>query len=186
MVLDSLRKSGIEVHGVFDHNRDLQSFAGHLVEHTYDPEKYVNQPIIIAIGDNRSRADVAKGVNHPFGKVIDPSALIAAGVPVLEGSMVLMGAIIQIESRVGRHVIINTGAIVEHDCTIGDFVHIGPGCVICGNVNMKKGAFVGANATVLPGTTIGAWATIGAGSVVLRDVSEGEIVAGNPARVISK
>jgi acetyltransferase-like isoleucine patch superfamily enzyme len=47
-----------------------------------------------------------------------------------------------------------------------------------------KDAKVGANATILPGVKIGARALVGAGSVLVKDVPEGKIVVGNPARVI--
>jgi UDP-2-acetamido-3-amino-2,3-dideoxy-glucuronate N-acetyltransferase len=48
---------------------------------------------------------------------------------------------------------------------------------------VKAGASIGANATILPGLTIGARAMVGAGAVVTRDVPDGAIVMGNPARV---
>jgi acetyltransferase-like isoleucine patch superfamily enzyme len=46
------------------------------------------------------------------------------------------------------------------------------------------GSKIGANATLLPGVVIGTDALVGAGSVVVEDVPDGAIVAGNPARVI--
>ena len=49
---------------------------------------------------------------------------------------------------------------------------------------VRTGAALGANSTILPGITIGRWALIGAGSVVTRDVTDHELVAGNPARRI--
>ena len=51
---------------------------------------------------------------------------------------------------------------------------------------IKKGASIGSNATILCGITVGAGAIIGAGSVVITDVPDKTIVAGNPARVIRK
>jgi acetyltransferase-like isoleucine patch superfamily enzyme len=45
------------------------------------------------------------------------------------------------------------------------------------------GARIGANATILPGVQVGAGALVGAGAVVTRDVPDGMIVVGNPARV---
>jgi acetyltransferase-like isoleucine patch superfamily enzyme len=52
--------------------------------------------------------------------------------------------------------------------------------------HLKPGAKIGANATILPGVVIGRDALVGAGAVVVRDVADGQVVAGNPARVIKK
>ena len=49
---------------------------------------------------------------------------------------------------------------------------------------VKKGASIGSNATIMCGITIGANAVIGAGSVVIRDVPDNVIAAGNPAKII--
>jgi acetyltransferase-like isoleucine patch superfamily enzyme len=49
---------------------------------------------------------------------------------------------------------------------------------------LAPGAKIGANATLLPGVKIGANALVGAGAVVTKDVAPGDVVAGNPARVV--
>jgi UDP-2-acetamido-3-amino-2,3-dideoxy-glucuronate N-acetyltransferase len=49
---------------------------------------------------------------------------------------------------------------------------------------VKKGATIGANATIVCGVTIGAYAFVGAGAVVTKDVPDGALVVGNPARRI--
>ena len=56
----------------------------------------------------------------------------------------------------------------------------------CIGTLIKKRASIGSNATILCGVTVGEGALIGAGSVVTRDVPPGAIVAGNPARIITK
>lgn len=48
------------------------------------------------------------------------------------------------------------------------------------------GASIGAGAVIMCGVTIGKWAMIAAGSVVLEDVPEYAMVAGNPARIVKK
>jgi acetyltransferase-like isoleucine patch superfamily enzyme len=51
---------------------------------------------------------------------------------------------------------------------------------------IKKGASIGSNATILCGITVGSGSLIGAGSVVIKDVPDNTIVAGNPAKFIRK
>ncbi len=45
---------------------------------------------------------------------------------------------------------------------------------------------MGGGSVLLPGVTIGQNAFVGAGAVVTKDVRDGVIVAGNPARVVGK
>ena len=47
-----------------------------------------------------------------------------------------------------------------------------------------RAARVGGGSVLLPGVTIGRNALVGAGAVVTRDVPDGAIVVGNPARVV--
>jgi UDP-2-acetamido-3-amino-2,3-dideoxy-glucuronate N-acetyltransferase len=49
---------------------------------------------------------------------------------------------------------------------------------------VKRGASIGSNATLLCGITVGVDAIVGAGSVVINDVPDKVIVAGNPATII--
>jgi UDP-2-acetamido-3-amino-2,3-dideoxy-glucuronate N-acetyltransferase len=51
---------------------------------------------------------------------------------------------------------------------------------------IKRRASIGSNATIMCGVTVGEEAIVGAGSVVLHDVPDKTIVAGNPAKVIRK
>jgi len=51
---------------------------------------------------------------------------------------------------------------------------------------VRHGASIGSNATILGGVVIGARAIVGAGSVVTRSVPDGAVVAGNPARELTK
>jgi acetyltransferase-like isoleucine patch superfamily enzyme len=53
-------------------------------------------------------------------------------------------------------------------------------------VVIREGAWIGTNATICPGVTIGKHAIVAAGAVVLRNVPDYTIVAGNPARKVRK
>ena len=53
-------------------------------------------------------------------------------------------------------------------------------------VHIKEGAFIGAHAIILKGVTIGKHSIVGAGSVVTKNIPDGEIWAGNPAKMIKR
>lgn len=56
----------------------------------------------------------------------------------------------------------------------------------CDTTRVKFGASVGSGATILCGVTIGVGSIVGAGSVVTKDVADGDVVAGNPARLLQR
>jgi putative colanic acid biosynthesis acetyltransferase WcaF len=58
--------------------------------------------------------------------------------------------------------------------------------LMTGKITVEPHVFIGSRAFVMPGIYIGVGAIVGAGSIVTKDVQEGEIVAGNPARVINR
>jgi sugar O-acyltransferase (sialic acid O-acetyltransferase NeuD family) len=133
------------------------------------------------------RAAIIRRLGVPrarWATLIDPQSCLArdfeCGVDVLIccGAWVLSGA------RLGNHVTLRGGCQVSHDCTVGDFVMIGVNAVLCGYCRVGEGACIAPGALVREGTTIGRYSVVGLGAVVVRDVPEHAIVAGNPARVI--
>ena len=56
--------------------------------------------------------------------------------------------------------------------------------LITKKISIQRNAFIGVRAMLLPGVTIGENAIVGAQTVVTKDISKDEVVAGNPARTI--
>jgi acetyltransferase EpsM len=57
--------------------------------------------------------------------------------------------------------------------------------VLCGYVTLQEGAYIAPGAVVRERTKVGRYSVVGLGAVVIDDVPDGAIVAGNPARVIA-
>ena len=183
VVVDCLLDCGVTVSGIYDPALGGDLF-GVPQRGAYDPMKDRDALAIIAIGDNQVRKKVAQNTMHGITNAIHGSAIVSRFATVGVGNMIFHRAIVQAQSSLGNHIIVNTGAQVDHDCAIADYVHLAPGVILCGTVTVGEGAFIGSGAIVLPGKKIGAWAKVGAGAVVTRDIPDFAIAMGNPARVV--
>jgi acetyltransferase-like isoleucine patch superfamily enzyme len=67
-----------------------------------------------------------------------------------------------------------------------DYVDWATRTIETGKVLIKKDSYIGVGAVILKGVTIGRGAVVGAGSVVNKDVGDGDIVAGVPAKLLKK
>jgi UDP-perosamine 4-acetyltransferase len=141
---------------------------------------------LVCIGDNIARSiNYQRFLRSGFEPVIatHPSALVSPSAEIGLGTVILPRAVINAQAKIGQNCIINTGAIVEHDCVIGDHVHVSPGAALGGRAVLESSVHVGLNASVLPGVSIGNCSIVGAGAVVVKNVPEGVVVVGVPARI---
>jgi UDP-perosamine 4-acetyltransferase len=190
VVLDVLLRSGREVAGFVDD--EPQRVGGihcgyPVVAGPGDLGSPDAAELVVAIGDAADRQRAAARVEelgYGLTTAVHPSAVIAGGVRLAPGAMVMAGALVNPDASIGRCAIINTGAIVEHDCVVGDFAHVAPGVRLAGGVSVGARALVGVGASAIPGVAIGADAVVAAGAVVVSDVGDGVKVAGIPARRI--
>ncbi|MDT7809593.1 MAG: hypothetical protein QOJ70_3406 [Acidobacteriota bacterium] len=145
--------------------------------------------LIFGFGNCQARlelAELARGKGFQLATTVHPRAVVAADVSVGRGTFIAAGAVVNAAARVGENVIINTGAGVDHECVIEDGAHICPGVHLAGRVSVGRGAWVGIGATVLDGVNIGAGAMVGAGAVVIKDIPDGVVAYGVPAKVMRK
>lgn len=116
--------------------------------------------------------------DHLCEPVIAPSARIEAFVTIDAG----MNA----GTYVGARSWLMKKVHIGHDAVVGEDCELAPGTVIGGHAELGDRVRCGVNATVLPYVWIGCDVRIGAGAVVTKDVPEGVVVVGNPARVLEK
>jgi len=119
-----------------------------------------------------------------FRAFIHPSCEVASSVTLSPAVRIEPSVVIAPYSEIGFGVLINRSASIGHHCKIGEYVNINPGAIINGNCNIGSRVTIGAGSIVNDGVTIGAGSIIGSGSVVTKDIPEGTLALGVPAKVI--
>jgi sugar O-acyltransferase (sialic acid O-acetyltransferase NeuD family) len=184
VIIEILEKQGIKIQGLFDDNLDIKGLLNYAVLGSPEPNKPIEEEVIVSIGFNPIRKQIVEKYRFNYGKAIHLNAEISTRSTIGEGSVVMGNTIINSGVEIGKHVIINTSASIDHDCIIEDFVHISPNATLCGDVFVGEGTHVGAGAVIIPGVKIGKWTVVGAGSVIIKDVPDFATVVGNPGRVV--
>lgn len=113
---------------------------------------------------------------------------------------------------VGKNIVVHSNVWVGDEVDLADNMKIQAFCFIPNGVEFEEGVFlgprvtftndmeppmnrflktrvgqgaaIGAGAVIVCGVTIGRYALIGAGSVVTKDVPDGEVWVGNPAKML--
>lgn len=184
VVASCLLDANHTIRGIFDDDVSRHSWNHIPIVNPYSPSYCSHDELIISIGNNRIRKNISSLISHRIGTIIHPSARVSSFAHVSEGSVVFHHSVIQADSVLGKHTIVNTAAVIDHDCLLADFVHIAPNATLCGGVSVGEGTLIGAGTTILPGIQIGKWATIGVGTVVTKNIPDFGVVVGNPGRLI--
>jgi sugar O-acyltransferase (sialic acid O-acetyltransferase NeuD family) len=145
---------------------------------------------VISVGQIKSAALRIKlytklkeaGANLPV--IIASSAYVSRHSNISEGTVILHQAFVNAGASIGVNTIINSAAIIEHDAIVGSHTHISTGARVNGDCLIGSEVLVGSNAVIRNGINIQDRAIIGAGAVVVKNVSKGLTVVGNPAKEI--
>lgn len=108
------------------------------------------------------------------------------------------GSVVEHHVEIANHVRIHSQAFVPEYSNLEEGCWVGPNVVLTNaphplcpkakeclkGPTLKRGAKIGANSTLLPYLIVGEDALVGAGSVVVENVPDRAVVAGNPAKVL--
>lgn len=175
-----------------DDSNDLAMVNGHEV---WSFEKLLSHPaskkqIVIAIGDSAIRERLVSkcnAANIAFMNVTASNHIRLENVLIGDGAIFNHFTMLTSNVKIGAHFHCNIYSYIAHDCVIGDYVTFAPGVKCNGNVHIGDHAYIGTGAIIKQGTPekplrIGKGAVVGMGAVVTKDVADGVIVVGNPAK----
>ena len=147
--------------------------------------------VIVAIGDNFVRHSVSSqikdGLNSlKFVNAVHDSAVIGDGVEVGRGVVVMAGAVITRNSRIGEGVFLATNCAVGYGTDVEAFASILGEAATGGNCSIGERTAIGMGATVIQEIQVGPRTIVGAGSLVLDDLPKDKVAFGSPAEPVKK
>ncbi len=170
----------------------LYTPSGELVEHRFKIQDAMMEYNKLLPSQVKERADFLKNILGKVGKNVnilppfkcDYGYHIEVGdnffanynFIVLDGNFVRIGNNVWIAPNVGIYA---AGHPLDRDERIAGLEYAFP-------VTIGDNVWIGGSVSIIGGVTIGKDSIIGAGSVVIRDIPEGVLAAGNPCRVIRK
>jgi UDP-3-O-[3-hydroxymyristoyl] glucosamine N-acyltransferase len=131
-------------------------------------------------GDGYGYIDTGKGLvkqPHLGGVTLSDNVEIGSNTCVVKGMIN--------DTFLGESVKVDNLVHIAHDCFIDDYSFIIAGAELSGYVSVGKRSRVAPNACVKQRLSIGNDALVGLGAVVTKNVPDGKVVAGNPAKILN-
>ena len=184
VIIDIIINNNFRIDKIYDDNVNIKQLSNYPVTHTSKIINDISDLFFISIGNNKIRKIISEKYSFKYETLIHGKSIISKSAFIDDGTVVMPGAVVNSDAKIGKHCIINTSSVIEHDCNIHNFVHICPNVSLAGNVFIDEGTQIGIGATIIQGIKIGKWALIGAGSVIINDVPDFAVVVGNPGKII--
>ena len=145
----------------------------------------------ISVGNNEIRSELYQKIESCGGSIvtlIHPKAIVSKYANIKDGVQIHAGSIIDPDTFINENTIISSKSSVLHGSTIGKHCFLAPDVVLGANTTVDDFVFIGLNATIISNKVniIDKCAIVGASAVVAKPIEQKQIVAGMPAKVISK
>jgi len=162
--------------------KDLYSKYG-----KYDDVKFVYQlyrPDVI-----RERTQLLYDLNIPaekFCNFIHPSVMLAKSAVMGYGNVLLSNVVVNCNAQLGNFNTVNSGTLLGHDIIIGNNNYFAGQVCVGSGLKIGNENFIGLNSSIRNGIVIGNNNVVGMASNITKDVSDGNVLYGNPAVIRPK
>lgn len=151
---------------------------------TYKPDEV---ECVVAIGEPEYREILYNDLSSKgfrFTTLIDPSAIVSVTAIIGAGSIIGNNAFVSSQVQIGINSLIQQNVVTGHDSIIEAHSILSAGSFLGGMAKVGSKTFIGSNVAIKERISIGSQTIIGIGSVVINNVPDCVVAAGNPSIVI--
>ncbi len=137
----------------------------------------------------RERTQILQDLNIPpnkFANFIHPSVMLAKSASIGYGNVLLANVIVNCNVKMGNFNTVNSGALLGHDIVVGNNNYFAGQVFVGSGLNIGNENFFGLNTSIRNGIQIGNNNIVGMSSNLTKDVSDDNILYGNPAVIKPK
>lgn len=145
--------------------------------------------VVVAVGEPAVRELLYNKVmaqQIPLATLIHPGVYIDETTQVGKGVVICEGATITSHVQISDNVYIQPHAVIGHEIQIGKHTVIGSNCQIGGADVIGDRVFMGFLSGTSDHIRVGDDAIISGGAIVFRDLPDGVVAVGNPARIMKE
>lgn len=145
----------------------------------------------VSMGNNKLRVELSEKIREKNGclpALIHPTAVVSRFTKIGHGVVIHINTVIQADTEIGDYTVFSYNTALSHTSSIGKGCYVAGGAEIGAYTKIEDFVFIGQCAVTISSKvpSIGQGAIIGAGAVVIRPVDENTVVAGSPARILTK
>lgn len=116
--------------------------------------------------------------------IISPKAYVSKHASIEKGTIIMHGAIVNADVKIGQNCIINNLCNIDHESIVNNNSHVSTSAIVNGGCTIGERVMIGSRAVLIQGVKIGNDVIVGAGSVVIGNIERKGTYVGNPVHKI--
>lgn len=159
------------------------------IKHLLDTTDYYFSWGIHLVGRNYKTVEMLREANIPddrLATIIHKSAFIGKNAIIEPGAFIMYNSYIGPGAHIGKCSLVMANCSIGHNIEMGPLCHCSVNSIMTGYSKLGMCSDLAVGATILAYKQVGAYSMVGAAALCTKDIPEGEIWVGTPAKFLKK